>query len=44
MVALSTRIPTSLHKRLRRTALDADVQVQQAVAEAVEDWLAKNEG
>ncbi len=43
MVALSTRVPMSLRKRVRRTCFDVDVDVQDAVAEGLKMWLAKNE-
>ena len=43
LVALSTRIPESLRRRVRRTAFDVDVDVQDAVADALRMWLAKNE-
>jgi hypothetical protein len=43
MVALSTRIPESLRKRLRIAALTHDIEVQDAVAEALELWLSRRE-
>jgi hypothetical protein len=42
-VALSTRIPESLRKRLRLAALKHDLDVQDAVVDALKMWLAKHE-
>jgi hypothetical protein len=38
---LGTRIPADLHRRLVHFTVDHDVDIQDAVAEAIEDYLAK---
>lgn len=43
LVALSTRIPESIRKRVRMAALDNDKDVQDVVEEALRSWLAKHE-
>lgn len=43
VVALSTRIPESVRKRLRIAALRNDMVVQDVVVEALRDWLTKHD-
>ncbi len=43
LVALSTRVPASLRKRLRIAALRRDVDVQDAIAEGIRLWLDRHE-
>ncbi|WP_053207936.1 hypothetical protein [Jiangella muralis] len=39
-VALSVRVSTDLRKRVRRAAIDHDVEIQDIVTQAIEDKLA----
>lgn len=41
--ALSTRIPDSLHRRLKIAAVMRGLTVQEGVHEAIEEWLAAHE-
>ena len=43
LVPLSTRIPPEIKKRLKLLAVENDVSEQQAVAEALQEWIARRQ-
>lgn len=39
LVAMTVRLPSGLHKRVRLAAVEHDLKLQELVAEALEAWL-----
>jgi hypothetical protein len=42
LVQLSVRIPPALRKKIKLAGVDADIQVQEIVRQALEEWLIRH--
>lgn len=43
MANVNVPLDPDLHRRLRTAAADQDMKIQQAVTQAIEEWVAKRE-